>query len=191
MLEDAELEAGLHPLSLVLSLPSRYWQHWSWPLWWVWLSSTSWCGWWKVSWESCNRASSSKSGDSRLPAANHWFSVNPSGSLYSAPVSQRAEPRPPAVPAGSPILCQFTEWAVEETQTTTGKNWSICTFSWTRCPSAFYSPFWALLGLGFFLPLEVKRIQAFPEVDHTALNLPRCRNRWSSLLHTSWCRPVI
>lgn len=51
--------------------------------------------------------------------------------------------------------CQLTEGAVEETQTTTGKNWSVRTFSRSQCPSAFYCPFWALLGL-VFSPTGIK-----------------------------------
>ena len=50
---------------------------------------------------------------------------------------------------GTVSSCRLTEGAIEETQTTTGKNWSVRTFSQSQCPSAFYCPFWALLGLGF------------------------------------------
>lgn len=134
----------------------------------------SWCGQWKASWERYNwcfiievwRGFGGAPG-SQLPITD---SPSTHQALYTQLWLVRAEPRLPALSVGSPILCQLPE---------------VCQYILlTLVPICLIQYVLGIAGDGFF-PSIVNRIQAFPEVDHTALNLPKCTNKSSSLLHTS------
>lgn len=143
----------------------------------------SWCGQWKASWENCNWCFIFKSREDfggfrvQLPVTD---SVNPSDFLYSAPVRRPAQAS--CCFCGEPYVLWISKGNI-------GGDWDNISLKWKELvlvyqylflnpvPICLLQSILDTAGTRVF-PSGANGIQAFPEVDHTALNLFICTN-WS------------